>query len=139
MIRWTAVGVGFFGLVAACSSAADECTIAGTYAATQKLDATAANTCGVKTDDATTTVTVSADGEVAFQGVTGSCPGSIDACKLTAVCNGSTSTGGHSTLQLSWTFNKTGFSGSTALGIEGAGPGGTDSCAATVTFSGTRK
>lgn len=123
----------------ACSSTADSeesCQVAGTYSLTQKIDPSADNSCGATDDDAAKTVTVAADGTVTLQGVGGTCPGTISACKLTAACEGSGATGGTVTVQLSWAFTVSGFTGSSALGAQQPGK---PKCYATWNDTGVRK
>ena len=123
--------------VAACSSSSgSDCQVEGTYALSQAIDTSADNSCNASGTTSPTTVTVTSDGEVGFQGVTGNCPGKVSACKLTAQCDGTLTGGGVSTIQLSWTFDAKGFHGSSALGAQ---PTGKPKCSATFVDTATRK
>jgi len=125
--------------VVACSSSStgsDACQIAGTYALLEKVDTSAENSCGATDDTSPSTITVGPDGAIVFQGVNGSCPGTINGCTLTAACDGTLTAGGTLTVQISWTFDDSGFHGSSAVGER---PTGKARCESTLVDSATRK
>lgn len=115
-MKFAAVVVG--SLLVACSSSSTTgtaCTVAGTYALLEKVDTSQPNSCGFKDDTSPSTITVDASGGVVFQGATGSCPGAISGCTLQASCQASTASG-PITVQLDWTFDAKGFTGTDDVG-----------------------
>lgn len=115
------VTISAVGLALACSSADEPpCEIAGLYTATGALES---GDCPLPTDAVADTFTVNGDeATLTVQGVAGSVTGKVSACKWTAsaeikVLDALDPKNATGTTQYSWTFTKTGFSGTSAVSV----------------------
>jgi hypothetical protein len=133
-------------IIAACSSSTEgeECRIEGTYTATGKLES---GNCPIDDGAApvTDTITKLPDGRyrLEIQGTTGACDlDLVGACKLQGKCglsiNDPVTPGDTGTVQYSWTFTPTGFTGFSAVTIPPA-KGLPDGCSGTANVTGTRR
>lgn len=122
-------------MVAACSSSSESdapiCKVAGTYVMTATPQ-TASEGCPLKSGEAgpPVTITITPSGEtfaVEMQGAQGGCTATVpEACKLQTKCDlvetDAIDPGNRvGTLQFSWTFNATGFSGLNSGSLPPAG------------------
>lgn len=143
MVRWRAgvVVAVVVGVVACSSDDEDSCEIAGLYTATGTLES---GDCPVPTDPVTDTFEVKGDeATLTIQGVQGGCTGKIAGCKWTASCqtrvlDALDPNDDQGTVQYSWTFSKTGFTGTSAISVPPAVslPKG---CRAIARVTGTRR
>lgn len=133
-----------FGLVGcssedSSSSASKSCKIEGAYSVTQKRTA---GTCAPFTGEGDpTTLTFIVNGNTADmsqQGVTGSCPGKIDGCTATFVCEYQDDKGNViGTENTTYKFTNNGFTGSAAISVRP--PVVPAICTADYAVTGTRK
>lgn len=126
MIRYALLAVPVVALLA-CSSSSSEpsCQIAGTYTMTATPETKTSGCDAIANGPQTSTVTITArppgmtgpDFAIELQGAQGACAGTlVEACKVQSKCDYNltdavdpkNSTG---TVQFSWTFDATGFSG----------------------------
>ncbi len=121
----TAAGAALAGLLAGCSaddgsnSTTSSCKIQGTYSFTQRRTAGSCGPLKGETDPGTLTFLVTgSDVQMSTQGITGTCPGTIDGCTVTIVCEYRSTDGAVvATENSSYKFTNGGFSGSAAIGL----------------------
>lgn len=126
-MRHVLAAASLLALAAACSSSdEDECPIVGTYSMTGEIETT---TCVFPDAPASAASTIQisaaepgsgADFLYTVQGTTGRCPLSrVGTCKVEGTCPltvfDATTANNQGSVQASWTFTKSGFSGVTGL------------------------
>lgn len=147
-MRYVAVAAVAVALVVGCSSSTEgdepACRLEGTYTATGMVET---GDCPIDPNAPPTTDTITklADGRyrLEIQGTTGACDlEQVEMCKLQGKCDIAVSDaltpGERGTVQYSWTFTATGFTGFSAVTVPRATslPNG---CSGTASITGTRR